>query len=213
LSALTQPNCVGVSVNTQRANPFVRHVIPNGVDTSVFFPDPAARADRPTLVFVGALGGRKRGGWLLEQFGKDIRPHHPDAELHMVCEPGPSQPGVVYHTGLGDTELAALYRYAWLFASPSTYEGFGLPYIEAMASGTPVVATPNSGSREVLGDGTFGRLPSDEQFAPAVRALLADAARRELLVRAGVRRASELSLERTLDAYESLLQAMVTSGA
>jgi phosphatidyl-myo-inositol alpha-mannosyltransferase len=213
LTALTQSNCVGVSANTQRSNPFVRHVVPNGVDLSVFHPDQGARAERPVIVFVGALGGRKRGAWLLEQFANDIRPHHPDAELHMVCEPGPILPGVVYHTALADGELAALYRYAWVFASPSTYEGFGLPYLEAMASGTAVVATPNSGSREVLGAGTFGRLPSDEQFASAVRELLTDAGRRDLLVRAGLRRASELSLERTLDAYESLLQAMVISGA
>jgi len=213
LTALVQSHCVGVSANTQRANPFVKHVIPNGVDVSVFHPAPSARASHPVIAFVGALGGRKRGAWLLDQFATRIRPHHPDAELHMVCETGPTQAGVVYHTGLSDQGLAALYRYAWVLASPSTYEGFGLPYLEAMACGTSVVAMPNPGSREVLGDGAYGRLPSDEDFSPAVVELLSNAVARDLLVRAGVRRANELSLDRTLDAYESLLHTMVTSGA
>ncbi len=47
------------------------------------------------------------------------------------------QKGVTYVTGVPDTQLADLYRRAWVCASPSTYEGFGLPYLEAMACGTP----------------------------------------------------------------------------
>ena len=71
---------------------------------------------------------------------------------------GPARKGVSYHVGVSDTELAALYCRAWVYVSPSTYEGFGLPYAEALACGTPVVATPNDGSHEMLsaGGGTPG---------------------------------------------------------
>lgn len=210
LTAVTGRAVVAVSPNTLRSNPFVRRVIPNGVDRSLFRPDAAARSTVPSLLFVGALGGRKRGAWLVDQFASRIRPRVPSAQLHLVSEPGPDVPGVVYHTGLSDAELAALYRRAWVYASPSTYEGFGLPYLEAMASGTPVVSTPNEGSRELLGGGRYGRLAPDGQFADAVVDLLQDEPHRAALAQAGLERASAYSLERTLDAYEALMYSLVT---
>ena len=209
LTALTQRHCVGVSANTRRANPLVRHVIPNGVNQAIFYPNPGARAGKPTIVFVGALGGRKRGSWLMEQFSRHVRPRCPQAELHMVCDAAHAVSGVVYHAGLSDEELAALYRRAWVCASPSLYEGFGLPYLEAMASGTPVVATPNPGSLEVLDGGKYGRIASDAEFAAALCDLLSDGSSREAVAEIGLRRAAQFSLERTLDSYESLLQSMV----
>jgi glycosyltransferase involved in cell wall biosynthesis len=211
LTALSGQHCVAVSANSQRSNPLVRHVTQNGVNLSVFKPQPSERSETPLVLFVGALQGRKRGGWLRQQFIDRVRPAHPAAELHMVGDVGESAPGVVYHTGLVEHALAALYRRAWIYASPSTYEGFGLPYVEALASGTPVVATANPGSLEVLEDGAYGCLPDDNAFADVVIELLHDADRRQELACAGLRRADAFSLERTLDQYESLMTTMVTA--
>ena len=208
LSAVTQRGTVGVSENTRKYNPFVRRIIPNGVDLSGFRADPSAKTKQPSLLFVGTLEGRKRGRLLLDWFTQYIRPALPDATLEMVSPPGPELPGVTYHTGISGEQLATLYRAAWVLAAPSTYEGFGLPYIEAMASGTPVVATPNVGSREVLGDGHFGRLVEDADFPGALLELLTDEAARAELVRLGLERAQHYSLERTLDQYEALLHAL-----
>jgi glycosyltransferase involved in cell wall biosynthesis len=200
---------VGVSENTARSNRFVRRIIPNGVNTDTFFPDELERSKTPTLLCVGALAGRKRGAWLVDQFVARIAPRCPGVELHMVSEPGASVPGVTYHTGLSDDELASLYRRAWLYVSPSTYEGFGLPYLEALASGTPVVATLNPGSCEVLDQGC-GRLVEDAEFADTVVQLLALPVLRAAMGRAGLERASQFSLTRMLDAYEALIDEVTT---
>jgi glycosyltransferase involved in cell wall biosynthesis len=111
---------------------------------------------------------------------------------------------VRYVTGISDAELASLYRRAWVYASPSTYEGFGLPYLEAMACGTPVVASENPGSVDVLAGGC-GVLPTDDDFAGAIASLLSDEAARVRLSHAGLIRARDLSLARMLDGYEKVL--------
>ncbi|MEO5740371.1 MAG: glycosyltransferase family 4 protein, partial [Vicinamibacterales bacterium] len=194
LTAFLSPSTVvGVSTNTQRDNPFVRRVIPHGVDTAIFQPLPIGKSPHPSIVFVGAVDGRKRGGFLLEIFDRVVRPAFPTAELTFVGPKGPSQPGVTYVTGVPDVDLAAMYRRAWVCAAPSTYEGFGLPYLEAMACGTAVIATPNPGSREVLGEDYSG-LVEDSAFAPALVKLLADDGRRRALEIAGIRRAGEFSI-------------------
>jgi len=203
-SAATHRASVGVSENTRRSNPFVRVVVPNGVNRAVFSPDPVERAPHPMMLSVGAMSGRKRGAWLLDRFEAEIAPRVPGAQLHFVSAPGPDRPNVTYHQGVSDVELARLYRRAWVYASPSTYEGFGLPYVEAMACGTPVVATPNAGSREVLADGA-GVLASDEDFAGTVVDLLTNPARRGRLTALGLDRAATYDMERVLDAYERLL--------
>jgi phosphatidyl-myo-inositol alpha-mannosyltransferase len=212
LTAMLQRGTVGVSENTRASNRFVRRVIPDGIDLSLFRPDPAARSARPSILFVGAMGGRKRGAWLLDRFVQDIRPRCPDAELHMVTAAGPLTDGVVYHTGVDRPTLAHLYQQAWAYASPSSYEGFGLPYVEALACGTPVVATPNPGSREVLAEGRYGRLVSDQAFASTVCSLLENESERAALARDGLRRAAEYDIAASAEAYEQLIEELVRRG-
>lgn len=211
LTAMLHGGCVAVSEGTRRHNPFVRRTIPNGVDLSSFSPNPSARTPAPSLLFVGTLDGRKRGALLLQWFQEVIRPRVPEATLTIVGPQGPPVEGVEYRTGVSQAELAREYRRAWVYASPSAYEGFGLPYVEAMASGTPVVATPNPGSREVLADGEYGLLPQDESFAQVLVELLGDAERRRAMAARGLERASHYSLESMVDAYEALLREL-TSG-
>jgi glycosyltransferase involved in cell wall biosynthesis len=204
-TALLSRGVVGVSENTRRDNPFVRRVIPHGVDDRFFSASDTGKTRTPSVLFVGTLDGRKRGRFLLDLFRHTVLAAHPGATLDFVGPPGPAQPGVTYHTGITDDVLAHLYRRAWVYASPSTYEGFGLPYLEAMACGTPVVASPNPGSREVLDGGRCGVLATDASFAGELTAILGDAPRRAALTAQGLCRAREYSLSRMVGEYEELL--------
>lgn len=212
LTARLQPGTVGVSENTRAANRFVTRVIPDGIDLSLFTPDESRRSTRPSLLCVGALGGRKRGAWLLDLFTRRIQPRWPDAELHMVTADGPTTPGVTYYTGIDRAALVALYQRAWVYASPSTYEGFGLPYVEAMACATPVIATANPGSREVLANGNFGCLVTDDAFADAVCDLLERRQTRDALARAGLRRAADYDIRTAAEQYEALFIELSAHG-
>jgi glycosyltransferase involved in cell wall biosynthesis len=95
-------------------------------------------------------------------------------------------------------DLVALYNLADLFVFPSLYEGFGLPPLEAMACGLPVVASTAPALREVLDDAALLVHPQDVvALAEAMAAALGDEALRSRLREAGLRRAAQFSWERT----------------
>ncbi|MBV9605255.1 MAG: glycosyltransferase family 4 protein [Solirubrobacterales bacterium] len=162
----------------------------------------AERPGPPLVLFVGTWAGRKRGRLLHEMFLREVRPRVPDARLVMVSDHAEPGPGVEWIARPSDEELAELYRAAWLFCMPSSYEGFGLPYLEAMAHGTPVLATDNPGARFVLDRGRAGVIADTPRLGSDIAALLGDARARTELAHAGRRRAAEFSWDGLLDAHE-----------
>jgi glycosyltransferase involved in cell wall biosynthesis len=209
LASLVADDTVVVSPGTRRWMPWVRRVIPNGVDGRRFNPDSERRAKVPTVLFVGTWANRKRGRDLAAAFQKNVLPTLPDARLEMVCRDAPPDPGpgITVLGELSDAQLAAAYQRAWAFCLPSTYEGFGIPYAEAMASGLPVVATPNVGARYVTDNGAYGILAPLDKLGDRLRELLGDEARQRLMSAAGLRRAEMFELGRVVDAYEELYRA------
>lgn len=192
---------VCVSQNTRRSFPWLSDVILNGVDTDAFCPG-VSREERPTILFVGTYENRKRGRLLMEAFAQTVLPALPSAQLWMVCSDAPVAPGVQVFGRIPLEQLTELYRRAWVFCLPSSYEGFGVPYIEAMASGLPVVATPNVGACEVLGNGEFGRIVEPEALGASLLGLLNDDGERSRLREVGLERVKTFAWDNIIEQYE-----------
>lgn len=107
--------------------------------------------------------------------------------------------GVVHLPGyIDDADMAALYSLAEVFIYPSLYEGFGIPPLEAMACGTPVVASNTTSIPEVVGDAACGVDPADVgSLAQGLGRVLQDASYADQLRELGFRRAREFTWERT----------------
>lgn len=167
------------------------------------------RSHAPSILFVGTWDGRKRGRLLHEVFVRQIKPRNPDARLWMVsdkCEPAD---GIEWLYGPSDQRLAELYDRAWIFCLPSTYEGFGIPYLEAMAHGLPVVTSPNVGARYVLGQSEAGVVVDDADLGNELVRLLGDSDMREQMGRAGQVRAHDFTWDRVLDAHEEAYERTI----
>lgn len=178
----------------------VQGVLPPGIDVRAR--TPGHRRRRPTILFIGTWAGRKRGEMLARVFTKTVRPRFPSAELIMVSNYADDLPGVTLITKPSDAELDTLMRGAWVFCLPSSYEGFGIPYLEAMAAGVPVVATNNIGARYVLDDGRAGELVTDEYLGDAIAEILGSPRLQAELAHRGLKRAEFFSWERTVLLHE-----------
>jgi glycosyltransferase involved in cell wall biosynthesis len=189
-------------------------VTPNGVDP-IFRPDGRRADGSPYALFVGTLQSRKDPTTAIEALRLlgDLRLvlAGPDKGLGAEAWERARQLGlsgqVDFRGHVDKDELAALYRGAACLVLPSRWEGFGLPVVEAMASGTPVVATRAGAIPEVAGDAAVLVEPGDPAaLAEGIERALAD---RERLVAAGLERARAFdwrqTARRTLDVYRELL--------
>ena len=189
------------------------HVIPHGVEPQ-YRPDPGgARPDRPYVLYVGAWGPHKGYAEAMEVVAALAEAGYPHRlliagrqdewmldRIQRVLDRA-RRPDLVEVANYVD-DLAALYRGADVLVVTSRHEGFGLPALEAMASGTPVVAFANTAIPEVVGDG--GEMVPDGDVAAMVRAVSAvldnDAVRRALAQR-GLARAGRFSWRRSAEAH------------
>jgi glycosyltransferase involved in cell wall biosynthesis len=180
------------------------HVVYGGVDPR-FSPDaePAAR-DRPYVLCVASHTARKNLKALVpaaKRLGIDVvvaGGHRPQ----FAAESGLD--ALTLLGAVDDKDLPGLYTGALAFVLPSLYEGFGLPVLEAMASGTPVLAANTSALPETCGNAA--RLVEPGEWDTAIEALLGDEAERRRLRAAGLERAARFTWERTAKTVDALLR-------
>ena len=197
-------------------------VVPYGVDMRIFNPE---QIDLGTYVlFVGTAHPRKNLGVLREamtrlQTGHDLvmvlAPpiDRDDAAAQQAAAVAPLRDGraVQVVEDPGDAELAALMRGAAAFCLPSLAEGYGLPALEALACGTPVIVSDRGALPEVVGGAALVVEPTTEAVTAALTRVLTDGALAAELRQRGPARARELSWEATAEGWLAALERAVAA--
>jgi glycosyltransferase involved in cell wall biosynthesis len=173
----------------------------------------------PLVLHVGAVQKRKNLARLVAAFERTAPPPwrlvlaggggYGAEEVEARIRQSPAAERITWTGWIPDAEIERLYRRASVFAFPSLDEGFGIPVLEAMAHGVPVLSSTRGALPEVCGDAAVLVDPfREDDIAQALEALIRDQSLRARLVSAGRARAAEFSWQRTVDltwsAYKEL---------
>jgi glycosyltransferase involved in cell wall biosynthesis len=195
----------GTSGSTQGASPSPRVHAPTGaVWLAVGRVAPNKALEHTIAALAVARQGSDRGA-TLRVVGKPATDSYERALRRYVGDLG-LEDAVVFTGYATDAEVAAAYTTADVLVVTSEHEGFGVPVVEAMAAGLPVVAYDQGAVPEVLGDaGVLVASRDPYTLAESISSLLADPTRRTKLAEAGRRRFAELDLPNAADRFVDLL--------
>ncbi|HIE11453.1 MAG TPA: glycosyltransferase family 1 protein [Kiritimatiellae bacterium] len=185
------------------------HVVPEGIPAGLG-PDPVKREKYPLVLFVGRRDPYKNLPMLIDAFAR-LRRTIPQARLEVIGPPDPRYPeaeqsaarlrlgsAVTWRGYVPPEEMIRAYQRAHAVVLPSRYEGFGLPVLEAMACGCPVVCSRAGSLPEVAADAAlYVDPPTPEALARAMERILTAPSLSRMLARKGISRARQFSWERT----------------
>lgn len=193
-------------------------IVPNGHEhvrrwRSIATKATQAVADGATIVVIGSPAPHKNIGLILD-LAPELAQHgiriavvgRLDARVFQKTEAKAASENVVWIGGVSDDELMALYQSCLCLAFPSRAEGFGLPPLEAMALGCPVVSSDWASMPEVCGDAVLYASPDDrDAWLRAFLALRTDHKLRERLIQRGLERADQFTWRRSAESYLELM--------
>ncbi len=165
-----------------------------------FHPMPGEPPPRPYFLFAGMLDARKNVETIVAAWRAVKKERDVDLILagRRRTAAIAAEPGLDVRENVSDSELARLYSNATAFLFPSHYEGFGLPVLEAMQCGAPVIASRDPAVMEVAGDAAVLIDATDvSAWSETMRAALTGEPWRELMRQRGFQRAHSFSWERT----------------
>ncbi len=185
---------------------------------SAFTPDgPCHREDRPYVLYVGNRKPHKNIGRMMRAFSATglapdvlllLSGHADGATRRLIQDARVARSAVRFVGNIPDELMAGYYRGAMALLIPSLYEGFGLPALEAMACGTPVLAGHSASLPEVVGEAGLLVDPKDEtELADGIRRIVADSYFRETLSAKGLGRAREFSWNLTAKEVTEVLRS------
>ena len=207
-------------------------VVHHGVDHGRFSPTGDEAADeaalarhgvtRPYIAFASTIEPRKDVPTLVQAFAR-IAASHPDLQLVLAGGDGwgvAQARDAIAASGVAtrilrpgyvdDATLGALFRRAEVIAYPSLVEGFGMPALEALASGTPLVTTSGSALEEIVGDAGLLVPPANaDALAAALTNVLDDASLAAGLRAAGPPRAATFTWERSIEAHVDIYRRAI----
>ena len=203
------------------------HVAPLAYDTQIHYPqkdDAVLRElgiDGPFILYLGVLDFRKGIVNILNAF-EIIKPMFPDLKLVLAGDLNPFVTSIperldgyryiddVIRTGfVSDEQKRVLLSSAEVFLFPSEYEGFGIPVLEAMACGSPVITTNVSSLPEVGGDAALYVTPKQpEELAEAIQKILESDSLRSSLIEKGFVQTKQFSWSRTAEMMEKVYRCL-----
>lgn len=200
-------------------------MIPHGVDTEQFYPreeqHPTVNEGKTTLLFVGRLGARKGLDLVFRALARvddeDVEfliagtGRHEETLRELAQELGIADQ-VRFLGYVGDEELPVLYSSADVFVLPSTYEGFGLVLLEAMACGTPVIGADAGGIPTAVENDETGLIVprTVENFVEAIE-LMADRSLREEYAEKAYTKTRNMSWQSVVQTVEDIYRGLIFS--
>jgi alpha-1,3-rhamnosyl/mannosyltransferase len=178
-----------------------------GIDPLFTPAGPQSELGYPYVLSVGRHEPRQNLDTVISSVG-EVRKTRPELLLAVAGAEGPAEDGIAWLGYVPDEQLASLYRGASVLVYPSRFEGFGLPIVEAMASGTPTVVSAHESLDEAAGAAALRADPGDpEAFALAIELALQEP---EPLVARGLEHAAAFSRARcgeaVLAGYEAAIE-------
>jgi phosphatidyl-myo-inositol alpha-mannosyltransferase len=189
---------VGVGDDTVRLLG-AKYVVPNGYDQALFYPD--QKSSVPTAIVIGTLYGRKQSKVAIDLL-LSLQQEIPELVIHAVIDQPYEHPSVQNWIGIAKEQLAKLVRESWIGVSTSRYEGFGIYYLEWMASGTVPLSFNNIGIASLIEKAQAGILVSREsELRDAALKVLKDAPLRNQYAAQGIAASQQLSWKQIARQY------------